>query len=356
MGQLWASFPKVDPASGEAIDLATALRREITKRYGGSPPNKADPAITSLYFYMATKAKQEELTFKVEPASPAVSPLSQVDKDRAEPDCKSKFDEKGWPTGPAAKHVIKGCNLVVNTGAHLRGPIARAWPTHLTCQSCHRSAGNLENAASLAHAAVVLPHMLTSMNQPVRFDRRVLMCLERSMNTFDLGLDAQEITDINLYANWLAQKENLPIGVIPKGRGIQPLHDSQSRGQSFLAGEQVYKTYCIGCHGFAGTGGTFELNGAFPPPIAGPDSFNATASTADSARMAGFVLANMPPGATLQNPVLTEQQALDVSAYLTQLGRPANVTTKNSIQMFTNWLWLRSVNGAAAQLNKDTEQ
>ncbi|MDO8990869.1 MAG: c-type cytochrome [Sideroxyarcus sp.] len=352
LARLWTEFPKID-RHGEAIDMATAIRREVIARYKGIPPNKADNTVTSLYFYMAAKAKQDNLYFEIEPPG-AQTTLGDVDKKLAEPRCAEKFDEKGWPAGSPAKHVVEGCNLIVNTRAHMRGPIAGSWPTGMNCESCHRHAGDLVNASSIAHGAVVLPHMMTSMNQPVRFDRRILMCFARSMNSFDLGLDAKEIVDLNFYANWLAQKEHLPIGVVPEGRGIPLLYDTQGKGQSFLAGELVYETYCKACHGFAGTGGREWMNGAIPPPIAGPNSFNKTASISSPFRMAGFVHANMPPGATREHPFLTEQQALDVAAYLTQLGRAEDFTKKNPVQVFSNWIWIRIVNTITVGLPKES--
>jgi thiosulfate dehydrogenase len=38
--------------------------------------------------------------------------------------------------------------------------------------------------------------------------------------------------------------------------------------------------------------------------------------------MAGYVKANMPNGATFENPVLTDEQAWDVAAYINSLSRP----------------------------------
>ena len=53
----------------------------------------------------------------------------------------------------------------------------------------------------------------------------------------------------------------------------------------------------------------------------------------------------MPYGATMEHPVLTLQQALDVSAYLTSLGRPADFTRVNQLRVFFDHLWLKVVAG-----------
>lgn len=350
--EMWVNFPRFNERTQRVEDFAQAIQTEIETRYGGLRPNRSDNAITALYFYAAAKAGQAEKIFHVEGAQDAR--LSEMDIAKLAPsaDCRAKFEQKGWPGGPNAAAVVKGCNLMTETQKHVRGPIARQWRTDLTCQSCHLDAGDKTNAGSVAHAAVVLPHMYTAVNQPIRFDRRVLLCFSNSLNWYDLGLDAQEITYINIYANWLAQKNKLPIGRLPEGRGMPLVYDAMGRGASFLAGEKVYQAYCQACHGKNGLGGAGPVfNGREPAPLAGPHSFSAAASTADPYRFAGFVYANMPYGATMEHPVLSVQQALDVSAYLTSLGRPADSTKVNQVRVFLNHVWLKTVVGLGAWMS-----
>lgn len=342
--QMWTQFPRVNPATGDVEDFAQAIQDEMDRRYSGIRPNRSDNAITALYFYAAAKAAQAGLTFEMESGDASALADSQIAQLGPTKDCQSKFEEKGWPRGANAPAIIEGCNLVTETQKEVRGPIARQWRTDLSCQSCHLQAGDKANAGSLAHAAVVLPHMYTAVNQPIRFDRRVLLCFSNSQNWYDLGLDAKEITYINMYANWLAQKAAQPIGTLPEGRGIPLLYDAKGLGASFLAGERVYKQYCQSCHGANGLGGAGAVfNGAEPPPIAGPHTFSAAASLTDPYRFAGFVYANMPYGATMEHPILTVQQSLDVSSYLTSLGRPADFTKANQLSVFMNHAWLKIV-------------
>lgn len=341
---MWTRFPRYNPRTQKVEDFAQAIQNEIAQRYHGARPNRSDNAITALYFYASMKAAQSKLRFNMEEAS--AHPLRKEELDLLAPskDCHAKFEQRGWPRGLNAPGIIRGCNLVTETQKHVRGPIARRWRTDISCQSCHLEAGDKAYAGSIAHAAVVLPHMYTAVNQPIRFDRRVLLCFSNSQNSYDLGLDAQEITYINMYANWLAQKHDLPIGRLPEGRGVPLIYDAQGKGASFLAGERVYKNYCMFCHGMNGLGGAGPVfNGKQPSPIAGPHSFGAIASLSDPYRLAGFVYANMPYGATMDRPILTAQQALDVSAYLTSLGRPADFTKVNQIRVFLNHLWLKTV-------------
>jgi cytochrome c len=344
---LWTRFPYRD-AQGRMHDLAGAIREEIVVRYRGVPPNRADNVVTALYFYAATKAGQGRMTYAVD--TPQQALFDQ--RDEATPDCRRKFDELGWPRGDNAPAVVRGCNLMTDTPRQVTAPMARTWGSRLTCQSCHRDAGDRANAASIAHGAVLLPHMHTAVSQPIRFDRRVLMCFARSLNWLDFGLDAPEIPPINVYANWLAQRRQLPLGEIPAGRGVPLVYDALGRGASFVAGERVYHERCLGCHGPNGLGGRTPIDGQLPPPLAGPQSFSAAASTTELFRLAGFVQANMPPGASLEQPLLSAQEALDVAAYLTRLGRPADFTKANALEVFGNYLWVSGVTGLGAWLSR----
>lgn len=342
--RMWTRFPRYRERSGRVEDFAQAIQNEMVLRYGGVRPNRSDNVITALYFYAATKAAQAGLRFQLEEAADDLLPAEKLSNLAPTKDCRGVFEKKGWPKGPNAVGVIRGCNLFTATQKNVQGPIARQWRTDLTCQSCHLDAGDKPHAGSLAHAAVVLPVMHTPSNQPIRFDRRVLLCFTNSLNWYDLGLDAREVTLINMYANWLAQKNDLPIGYLAEGRGIPVVHEAEVRGASFLAGEKIYKEYCQACHGPNAQGGAGPVfQGREPPPIAGPHTFSASASLADPYRFAGFVRANMPYGATKEYPVLSHQQALDVSIYLTSLGRPADFTRVNQLRVFLNHLSLKAL-------------
>ena len=58
------------------------------------------------------------------------------------------------------------------------------------------------------------------------------------------------------------------------------------------------------------------------PPLLGDDSFNAGAGMAKLAYAAAYIRANMPFGIRYLDPVLSEQQAWDVAAYMISKPRP----------------------------------
>ena len=89
-------------------------------------------------------------------------------------------------------------------------------------------------------------------------------------------------------------------------------------------GGKVYADLCANCHKDEGQG---ERNqspqlGYSIPPLWGDDSFNATSGMAKLAYAAAYVRANMPFGVLYLDPVLSEQQAWDVAAYMISMPRP----------------------------------
>ncbi len=341
--EMWTKFPRFNTNKNRLEDFSQAIQDEIELRYGGTRPGRNDSAITALYIYAFTKAKQAGGQFHVEDRSD--TPLTEQQLAALQPsdDCRELFLRKGLPKGVNAPFVVKGCNEITDTGRYV-SPLLHIWSTDMKCSSCHRNAGNLPYAGDLGQSTVIMPIMMTDRNKPTRFDRRVLRCYARSMNWFDLGMESPVLPYIRIYSNWLAQKDGLSIGILYPGRGMPRLYDTMERGASIMAGEKIYKTICIGCHGKNGWSGVGNIYKGFePPPIAGPNSFNDTAGMAQRDRMAGFIYYNMPPGSSNNMHALTRQQSLDVAAYLVAQGRPADMTRNNQIMIFLKYLWQNSL-------------
>lgn len=83
----------------------------------------------------------------------------------------------------------------------------------------------------------------------------------------------------------------------------------------------------INCHQTNGGG---ELNkdqiGYAFPPLWGPHSFNNGAGLYRLSRMAGYVKANMPLGATYNNPILTNEETWDVAAFIISKKTPKDLS------------------------------
>lgn len=136
---------------------------------------------------------------------------------------------------------------------------------------------------------------------------RVNDCFERSLNGTALPSDGRDMTDIVAYLWWLSR--GTAVGP-PGARGADrfaALTPDTGRGRA------LFGSTCTHCHGEGGQGTTLA------PPLWGDGSFSIGAGMARSRTAAAFIRANMPftaPG------TLTDQQALDVAAYITRGPRP----------------------------------
>jgi thiosulfate dehydrogenase len=96
-----------------------------------------------------------------------------------------------------------------------------------------------------------------------------------------------------------------------------------ARAADPVRGAQVYTTHCAACHGADGRGARNPDGNSYAyPPLWGPDSFNDGAGMHRIITAANFIRANMPFGTTYENPVLTEEEAFDVAAFINTQPRP----------------------------------
>jgi thiosulfate dehydrogenase len=119
---------------------------------------------------------------------------------------------------------------------------------------------------------------------------------------------------------WLGK--NVEKGVVPKGSGITTL-PFLSRAADPSKGRLVYEKHCSLCHGQEGEGAKHPDSVEWKyPPLAGEHSYNTGAGLFRLSRFAGYVKNNMPHGTDWQDPVLTDEEAWDVAAYINSLPRP----------------------------------
>src|SRR6516225_1990903 len=77
------------------------------------------------------------------------------------------------------------------------------------------------------------------------------------------------------------------------------------------------------CHGMDGLGQRGATGAGYQfPPLWGPDSFNNGAGMSRLLTAAAYAMHNMPIGTTFSAPVLTEEEAYDVAAYIVGQKRP----------------------------------
>jgi thiosulfate dehydrogenase len=87
----------------------------------------------------------------------------------------------------------------------------------------------------------------------------------------------------------------------------------------------LYEIHCIACHKIDGSGTRAlgsDFKGYLYPPVGGEDSYNDGAGMNRVITAAQFLKGNMPFGATVDDPLLTDDQSYHLAAYINTFTRP----------------------------------
>lgn len=182
----------------------------------------------------------------------------------------------------------------------------------VTCNNCHLYGGNTfggENGGiSLVGVTGVYPKYSEREGRMINLKERLNNCFERSLNGRPLPFDSPEMEALIEYLAWISsevtQLKDWP------WLGLEKIesHHIPNPDQGAL----VYQTKCSLCHGTEGQGSRGI------PPVWGSESFNDGAGMHDLDKLASFVWYNMP----YQEPAMTQEEALDVAAFIVQQPRP----------------------------------
>jgi len=228
----------------------------------------------------------------------------------------SKADEE-----PNADEIKYGRELIANTAEYL-GPNGKVKKISngLNCQNCHLQAGTVPLGNNYSAVASTYPKVRGRSGTEEDIQSRINGCFQRSLNGDALPINSKEMIAMVAYMNWLGQE--VPKGDKPTGAGIyeMPLLD---RAADPIRGKTVYDKECVSCHMADGQGlAKLDSSGYTYPPLWGDHSYNQKAGLYRMSRFAGYVRANMPFGATYENPILSDEEAWDVAAYVNSLERP----------------------------------
>jgi thiosulfate dehydrogenase len=229
---------------------------------------------------------------------------------------------------PNAEDIKYGRELIANTSAYL-GPlgIIKKISNGMNCQNCHLNAGTAPLGNNYGAVASTYPKFRARSGQMEDISKRINDCFERSLNGQPLALDSKEMKAMVAYMEWLGK--DVPKGEIPKGTGIHEMALLE-RGADPIKGKSVYDKHCQSCHMENGEGlKNFDKTGYSYPPVWGDHSYNDGAGLFRMSRFSGFVKTNMPLGATYERPVLTDEEAWDVAAYINSMPRPHKNISKD---------------------------
>ena len=232
-------------------------------------------------------------------------------------------DLAALPPGPETDLIRFGWQLVVETPRHIgksaTNPAKRYAGNDLACTNCHMNAGLKPFAAPLVSTFASFPAMFN--NLVLSLAERINGCMTRSMNGSPLPVNGREMEAFIAYMQYIARDS--PVGVRVAGMGLLPLKPAAQTPDA-QRGAAVYSQWCARCHGPSGQGDprTPPGIGYAIPPLWGANSFNAAAGMAKVTMAASFIRANMPLGVDYRAPILTEQQAWDLAAFITTRPRP----------------------------------
>ena len=231
------------------------------------------------------------------------------------------------PEGKKAQ-LEYGKELIVNTAKYFgpKGSVA-----HLTngmnCQNCHLNAGTQPYGNNYGSVASTYPKYRGRSGAIEDIYKRVADCFERSLNGVAPKVGSKEMEAIVSYINYVGG--NVKKGDKAKGSGIYELA-LLDRAADPAKGKVLYSAKCVSCHQADGSGMMNADGVSYQyPPMWGDHSYNHGAGLYRLSRFAGYIKANMPLGATYKAPLLSDEEAWDLAAFVNSMPRPSKDLSKD---------------------------
>jgi len=211
-----------------------------------------------------------------------------------------------YSPGGAGAVLARARRLLDQTPALMPGYVGAG----IACSSCHLAGGTQTRALPLLGAYAKYPQFNARARRYIALQDRIAECFLYSLNGRVPAYDSPEMVALTTYIAWLSRGAVVGTGFTDVAMPMVARTAPADAG----SGKALYAARCSMCHGVNGTGIAPAI-----PPIWGPKSFNTGAGMYRTDMLASFVRANMPPGGS---ETLSEQQALDVAAYILRQPRP----------------------------------
>jgi len=218
--------------------------------------------------------------------------------------------------------VRYGRKLIVNTSYYL-GPkgTVDSISNGMNCQNCHLEAGTKPFGNNFGSVASLYPKFRARAGRMESVEKRVNDCIQRSLNGNPLDSLSKEMKAFVAYIKWVGK--DVPKGKKAEGSGLKNIAFLDRPADS-AKGKKLYEQQCRVCHQKNGQGMMSSNEKSYVyPPLWGDKSFNTAAGLFRISNFARYIYTNMPQGATYLQPILTEEQAWDIAAYVVSLPRPS---------------------------------
>jgi thiosulfate dehydrogenase len=230
-------------------------------------------------------------------------------------------DTLAIPPGNAGKAIRYGRSLISNT-SHYLGPKGKvmAISNGMNCQNCHLEAGTKLFGNNFSAVASTYPKFRARSGTIETIEKRINDCIERSLNGKSLPPESAELQAMAAYINWVGH--TVKKGIVPMGVGLVDVPYLTTEANP-VRGKTLYNSKCVTCHGVEGQG-MLHIDGRrwINPPLWGDHSYNTGAGLYRLTRLAGYIKANMPLGASYNKPQLTDAEAWHIAAYINSRERP----------------------------------
>ena len=237
-------------------------------------------------------------------------------------------DTSKIPHNEYGELVRYGLSLVANTSFYY-GPGGKIsnQANGMNCQNCHLDGGRKPWGNNFGIVYSGYPRFRERRGAIESIPQRVNDCFERSMNGKPIDSNSREMKAFFAWFNWLGK--DVVKGTKPKGTVLEALPYPEFAADS-AKGEKIFTAYCLICHGPQGEGKLkTDSPGYTYPPLWGEHSYNTAAGMFRLSRLAAFVKNNMPFGTTHEHPILTDEEAWNVAAFINSKPRPLKTFAKD---------------------------
>lgn len=244
-----------------------------------------------------------------------------------------KSIDTDMPKGVQGEKVKYGYLLITKTSEHI-GPLAsnkamRFAGNNLTCDNCHLNAGRKIGSGSFVGVTNRFPQFRGRENKMGTLEERINGCMERSMNGNVMPENSDEMQALIEYMKWLSEDVPEDIEKLYKGYPKINIPDEKADPEK---GKAIYEAKCKLCHKENGKGlknNTAQFSGYTYPPLGGADTYNDGAGMNRVITAAQFIKGNMPFGATYDAPMVSDEEAYHIAAYINTLERPTKQNKKD---------------------------